>query len=72
MQAVAALRVANSHTSYAALAWFERLRTWAGSLLPNTLTPVLIRDLGKLQYGHQVREGILGKDNNPDTVEGIV
>jgi heavy metal efflux system protein len=34
--------------------------------------PVLVRDLGKLQYGHQVREGILGKDNNPDTVEGIV
>jgi cobalt-zinc-cadmium resistance protein CzcA len=35
-------------------------------------TPVLIGDLGKLQYGHQVREGILGKDNNPDTIEGIV
>ena len=34
--------------------------------------PVLVRDLGKLRYGHQVREGILGKDNNPDTVEGIV
>ena len=35
-------------------------------------TPVLIGDLGKLQYGHQVREGILGKDNNPDTIEGIL
>jgi len=35
-------------------------------------TPVLIADLGKLQYGHQVREGILGKDNNPDTIEGIL
>ncbi|GAB2801979.1 efflux RND transporter permease subunit [Dyella kyungheensis] len=34
--------------------------------------PVLVRDLGKLQYGHQVRQGILGKDNNPDTIEGIV
>ena len=34
--------------------------------------PVFVRDLGKLQYGHQVREGILGKDNNPDTIEGIV
>ena len=34
--------------------------------------PVRVRDLGKLQYGHQVREGILGKDNNPDTIEGIV
>ncbi len=34
--------------------------------------PVLLRDLGKLQVGHQEREGILGKDNNPDTLEGIV
>ncbi len=34
--------------------------------------PVRVRDLGKLQYGHQVREGILGKDHNPDTIEGIV
>jgi len=34
--------------------------------------PVLVRDLGKLQYGHQVRQGILGKDSNPDTIEGIV
>ncbi|RDI98624.1 AcrB/AcrD/AcrF family protein [Dyella solisilvae] len=34
--------------------------------------PVLVRDLGKLRYGHQVRQGILGKDNNPDTIEGIV
>ena len=35
-------------------------------------SPVLLRDLGKLQIGHQEREGILGKDNNPDTIEGIV
>jgi cobalt-zinc-cadmium resistance protein CzcA len=35
-------------------------------------TPVLVSDLGKLSYGHQEREGILGKDANPDTVEGIV
>ena len=35
-------------------------------------SPVLLRDLGKLQFGHQEREGILGKDNNPDTIEGIV
>ena len=35
-------------------------------------SPVQIRDLGKLQYGHQEREGILGKDGNPDTIEGIV
>ena len=34
--------------------------------------PVLVRDLGKLQFGHQEREGILGKDSNPDTIEGIV
>ena len=35
-------------------------------------SPVLVRDLGKLQFGHQEREGILGKDHNPDTIEGIV
>ncbi|HEX4180376.1 MAG TPA: CusA/CzcA family heavy metal efflux RND transporter [Caulobacteraceae bacterium] len=34
--------------------------------------PVLVRDLGRMKIGHQVREGILGKDNNPDTVEGVV
>ncbi|MFI5399087.1 MAG: efflux RND transporter permease subunit [Candidatus Binatia bacterium] len=34
--------------------------------------PILVRDLGKLTYSHQEREGILGKDNNPDTIEGIV
>ncbi|MDP9043661.1 MAG: CusA/CzcA family heavy metal efflux RND transporter [Pseudomonadota bacterium] len=33
---------------------------------------VQLRDLGKLQIGHQEREGILGKDANPDTIEGIV
>jgi cobalt-zinc-cadmium resistance protein CzcA len=38
----------------------------------NNGVPVLVRDLGKLQYGHQVRQGILGKDSNPDTIEGIV
>lgn len=38
----------------------------------NSGVPVLVRDLGKLQYGHQVRQGILGKDSNPDTIEGIV
>ncbi|WP_410211683.1 efflux RND transporter permease subunit [Aquirhabdus sp.] len=35
-------------------------------------TPILIKDLGKLSFGHQEREGILGKDRNPDTLEGIV
>jgi heavy metal efflux system protein len=34
--------------------------------------PVLVRDLGRATLSHQEREGILGKDNNPDTVEGIV
>jgi cobalt-zinc-cadmium resistance protein CzcA len=34
--------------------------------------PVLVRDLGRLQFGHQERGGILGKDLNPDTIEGIV
>jgi cobalt-zinc-cadmium resistance protein CzcA len=35
-------------------------------------TPVLVRDLGKATLSHQEREGILGKDSNPDTIEGIV
>lgn len=34
--------------------------------------PVLVRDLGKLEFGHKEREGILGKNNNPDTIQGIV
>jgi cobalt-zinc-cadmium resistance protein CzcA len=34
--------------------------------------PVLVRDLGRLQFAHQEREGILGKDDNPDTIEGTV
>jgi cobalt-zinc-cadmium resistance protein CzcA len=34
--------------------------------------PVLVRDLGRTTLSHQEREGILGKDNNPDTIEGIV
>lgn len=38
----------------------------------NNGTPVFLRDLGKLTIGHQEREGIVGKDYNPDTLEGIV
>jgi cobalt-zinc-cadmium resistance protein CzcA len=34
--------------------------------------PVLVRDLGRMKIGHQVREGVVGKDANPDAVEGIV
>ena len=35
-------------------------------------TPVLVRDLGRTTLSHQEREGILGKDLNPDAIEGIV
>src|ERR1700736_4758126 len=35
-------------------------------------TPVLVRDLGRTTLSHQEREGIVGKDHNPDLVEGIV
>jgi heavy metal efflux system protein len=35
-------------------------------------TPVLVRDLGRTTLSHQEREGIVGKDSNPDTIEGIV
>ena len=34
--------------------------------------PILVHDLGKTTYSHQEREGILGKDANPDTIQGIV
>jgi heavy metal efflux system protein len=38
----------------------------------NNSVPILVRDLGTLSYSHQEPEGILGKNNNPATVEGIV
>src|SRR5437588_1795391 len=34
--------------------------------------PVLVRDLGVLSYTHQEPEGILGLNENPATIEGIV
>src|ERR1700732_4152272 len=34
--------------------------------------PGLVRYLGRTTLSHQERERILGKDNNPDTIEGIV
>ncbi|HEY7300761.1 MAG TPA: CusA/CzcA family heavy metal efflux RND transporter [Xanthobacteraceae bacterium] len=34
--------------------------------------PILVRDLGKLSYTHQEPEGILGLNENPATIEGIV
>ena len=37
----------------------------------NTM-PVLVRDLGALNYAHQEPEGILGMNGNPSTIEGIV
>ncbi len=37
-----------------------------------TGVPILVHDLGKTTYSHKEREGILGKDANPDTIEGIV
>nr|WP_221188219.1 CusA/CzcA family heavy metal efflux RND transporter [Endobacter medicaginis] len=33
---------------------------------------ITVADLGTLSYSHQEREGILGRNNNPDTVEGVV
>jgi cobalt-zinc-cadmium resistance protein CzcA len=35
-------------------------------------TPVLLRNLGELRLGALERNGILGKDSNPDGVSGIV
>src|SRR5712672_3680990 len=34
--------------------------------------PILVRDLGTLSYAHQEPEGILGLNENPATIEGIV
>jgi cobalt-zinc-cadmium resistance protein CzcA len=34
--------------------------------------PVLVRDLGKVRLSQVERHGILGKDDNSDTIEGIV
>ncbi|MFZ6649346.1 efflux RND transporter permease subunit [Undibacterium sp. TJN25] len=33
--------------------------------------PVLVKDLGDVKLGNQERSGILGKNDNPDAVEGI-
>ena len=35
-------------------------------------TPVLLKDLGSIQLGHQERHGVLGKDRSDDSIEGIV
>jgi len=35
-------------------------------------TPIFLRDLGEVRYGALERRGILGKDDDPDGVSGIV
>ena len=35
-------------------------------------TPIRVKDLGEVTLGNQERRGILGKDNDPDGVSGIV
>ena len=35
-------------------------------------SPILVRDLGRLEYSHQERNGILGQDRNPEAVQGNV
>eukprot|EP01037_Dinobryon_pediforme_P014585 gene14585-14709_t len=34
--------------------------------------PIRVRDLGRMRIGHQVREGVVGKNGSPDVVSGIV
>ncbi|MBA5727778.1 efflux RND transporter permease subunit [Bombella mellum] len=34
--------------------------------------PIFLSELGRIEFGHQVREGMLGKNGNPDTIEGVV
>ena len=41
-------------------------------ILQKNGTPVFLKNLGTLQLGALERHGILGKDNNPDSVSGIV
>jgi heavy metal efflux system protein len=35
-------------------------------------TPVRIKDIGRAAIGHAIRLGILGRDNDPDLVQGII
>jgi heavy metal efflux system protein len=35
-------------------------------------TPILIRNVGQVEIGHQVRLGLLGRDHEDDLVQGIV
>lgn len=38
----------------------------------NNGNPVFVRDLGQVEFGHKEREGILGKNDNPDSIQGVV
>ena len=35
-------------------------------------TPVYVKNLGKVRLGHKQRHGVVGKDAQPDVIEGIV
>src|SRR5262249_47828460 len=35
-------------------------------------TPIRVRDIGRVQIGHRVRLGLLGRDHDDDLVQGIV
>lgn len=41
-------------------------------LTQNKGVPVFLKDLGSIKLGYKQRHGIVGKDNNPDVIEGIV
>lgn len=34
--------------------------------------PILLSDLGTIEFGHQIRDGLMGWNGTPDAVEGIV
>ncbi|KTD38635.1 multidrug efflux pump [Legionella nautarum] len=38
----------------------------------NNGVPIFLKDLGTITLGNKQRRGIVGKDNNPDVIEGIV
>lgn len=38
----------------------------------NNGTPIYLKDLGVLKFGHREREGLCGINHNPDAVQGIV
>ncbi|KTC87570.1 MULTISPECIES: efflux RND transporter permease subunit [Legionella] len=38
----------------------------------NSGVPIFLKDLGTITLGNKQRRGIVGKDNNPDVIQGIV